>query len=476
MNLRKVLQFTIGPVCAAGITFITLPVLAWMFSPEDIGRITLLQVAISFSFVFGGMALEQAYAREFYEHSDRAALLKITFIPGFLFTLIVVSMLLLVGVDVSELLFGVHDVISLVLVYVCVLANFIVAYSSLILRMNERALAHSLINISAKGLFLFLVLMVYFFGFSKNFHILIGLHSISVVVAMLTAVWLARKEWLAALYAPFLHQQLFGYVRFSLPLVFGGGAYWGLQAVDRISIRWWSDFEQLGIFSVAVSFAGVAVLFQSIFTTVWTPFIYRWNAEGLDVKRLSQITEHVLAAVVIIYSLVGAFSWLVSYLLPEKYSIISYIITACMGAPLLYMLSETTVVGLHLTRKTLFAMLAPLLALLVNMALNYVFVPNYGAPGAAAATNLAFLVFFFLRTEFSAAFWRPFPRRKLYFFAFLCSAVSSGQSIWYESLGVVSFFIWGFIFLFSLFSFRATILVAKEYLFSKLFSDSIKYS
>jgi len=194
----------------------------------------------------------------------------------------------------------------------------------------------------------------------------------------------------------------------------------------------------------------------------------------LDAERLNQVTEHVLAAVVVIYSLVGTFSWLVSYLLPEKYSIISYIITACMGAPLLYMLSETTVVGLHLTRKTIFAMLAPLLALLVNLVLNYILVPNYGAPGAAAATNLSFFVFFFLRTEFSAVLWRPFPRGKLYFFAFLCSAVSSGQSIWYESLGLVSFLLWGFILLCSLFSFRTTILVAKEYFLSKILSDSVK--
>jgi len=229
VNLRKILQFTIGPICAAGIAFLTLPVLAWMFSPEDIGRITLLQVAVSFSFVFGGMALEQAYAREFYEHSDRAALLKITFMPSFLFSFIVVSMLLLVGVDVSGLLFGVHDFTFLVLVYVCVLANFIVAYSSLILRMSERALAYSLINLSAKGLFLFSVLMVYVLGFSKNFHTLIWLHSLSVVVAMLAAVWLARKEWLAALYANFSYQQLFRYIRFSLPLVFGGGHTGGFR-------------------------------------------------------------------------------------------------------------------------------------------------------------------------------------------------------------------------------------------------------
>jgi len=228
-EFKKILQFTIGPICAAGIAFLTLPVLAWMFSPEDIGRITLLQVAVSFSFVFGGMALEQAYAREFYEHSDRAALLKITFMPSFLFSFIVVSMLLLVGVDVSGLLFGVHDFTFLVLVYVCVLANFIVAYSSLILRMSERALAYSLINLSAKGLFLFSVLMVYVLGFSKNFHTLIWLHSLSVVVAMLAAVWLARKEWLAALYANFSYQQLFRYIRFSLPLVFGGGHTGGFR-------------------------------------------------------------------------------------------------------------------------------------------------------------------------------------------------------------------------------------------------------
>ena len=44
MNARKVLAFSVGPIGAAALGLITLPIVAWLFSPEDIGRLTMLQV------------------------------------------------------------------------------------------------------------------------------------------------------------------------------------------------------------------------------------------------------------------------------------------------------------------------------------------------------------------------------------------------------------------------------------------------
>ena len=465
MNARKIFAFALGPIGNAILSFITLPMLAWMFSPEDIGRFTLLQVMISFVFVFCGLSLEQAYVREFYEHQNVAALLKTTFLPGLFLILAVILISTFSGVDVGSLVFGIHSPTIVLLMYVSVYLSFITTYSTLTLRMREKALFYSLISLLNKSSFLLFVLVIYLFKFKKDFITLIGISVVSVTLAFSLAIWFTRKEWSAALKASFLSAELKGFIRFSLPLMFGGMAYWGLTAVDRISIRWWSSFEQVGVFSVAAGFAGVAVLFQSIFTTVWTPFIYRWNTEGIDVKKLNQLIEHVLAAVVLIYSLVGSFSWAISFLLPAKYALVSYILPACMGAPLLYMLSEATGVGVNLMRKTMYTMLAPLFALVCNLALNYALVPTYGAAGASAATSIAFFVFFFLRTEFSAHLWQAFPRKKLYFFAFLCSCISSVQAVLYKAVNYYSFYLWGVLFIVSLIAFRASIQDATKYAF-----------
>lgn len=59
-------------------------------------------------------------------------------------------------------------------------------------------------------------------------------------------------------------------------------------------------------------------------------------------------------------------------------------------------------------------MLASVVAMLCNLAGNYLLVPHYGASGAATSTLLAFIVFYVLRTEFSKRVWRGIATRKTY--------------------------------------------------------------
>jgi O-antigen/teichoic acid export membrane protein len=78
------------------------------------------------------------------------------------------------------------------------------------------------------------------------------------------------------------------------------------------------------------------------------------------------------------------------------------------------MLSEATVVGVGITRKSIYAMLASIIAFIVNAVLNYLLIPSYGASGAALATMIAFFVFFIIRTEASSYLWKSLPRAKIY--------------------------------------------------------------
>ncbi|MCY1407343.1 hypothetical protein D9M71_226420 [compost metagenome] len=198
--------------------------------------------------------------------------------------------------------------------------------------------------------------------------------------------------------------------------------------MDKLFLRNMSTFEELGIYSVATSFAAAAIIFQSVFSTVWAPTVYKWAAEGINNEKIDQVTDYVLAAVVFLFVLAGLFSWVVTYLLPEKYDRVQYILVACMAYPLFYTLSETTVVGLGITRKSGYAMLAAIIAVLVNMLGNYLLVPSHGATGAAISTAFAFWIFLFCRTEFSCLTWRKIPRIKIYTSTLLCLIVAVGTA------------------------------------------------
>ncbi|MCY1346387.1 hypothetical protein D9M69_324710 [compost metagenome] len=220
-------------------------------------------------------------------------------------------------------------------------------------------------------------------------------------------------------------EKLKAMLRFGAPLIMSGVAFWGLTAMDKIFLRNFSSFEELGVYSVASSFAAAAIVFQNIFSIIWAPTVYKWAAESINVKKIDQVTEYVLVAVVILFSLTGLFSWVVIYLLPASYAKVQYILVACMAYPLFYTLSETTVVGLGITRKSIYVMAASIIAVLVNLVGNYLLVPIYGAAGAAVSTAIAFWVFFICRTEFSCHVWRPIPRLKLYSMTLACLIISA---------------------------------------------------
>lgn len=94
-------------------------------------------------------------------------------------------------------------------------------------------------------------------------------------------IWYTRAQLRPALAAQLDKKQVQSLLQFGAPLIFSGLAYWGLIATSAIALRSFSTFSELGIYSVTTSIAGVAAIFQSIFTVIWAPIVYKWVAEGL---------------------------------------------------------------------------------------------------------------------------------------------------------------------------------------------------
>ncbi|MDY0348810.1 MAG: oligosaccharide flippase family protein [Tenuifilaceae bacterium] len=463
MKIKQIAAFAIGPMGAALLGFIAVPIIAWFFTPEDIGRISMLQVTVSFGILLFSLGLDQAYVREYHDSKNTPQLLKATLLPGFLLLTVTVGFLLLQPGLIARLLFDVDSFLLSFFVVVCLLASFISRFFSLILRMEEKGLAFSMSQVLPKVIFLTLIGIYIFLDLGFTLYHLIAAHVLSIVFVCLIFSWNTRKEWLASLKTSFDLNKFKEMLAYSLPLILGGLAYWGLASVDKIFLRSFSSYEELGIYSVAVNFASVALIFQSIFTTVWAPTVYKWVSTGEDLEKIHQVTRYVLLCVVLLFCLAGMLSWIIDFILPQTYHKVRYIVVACLGAPLLYTLSETTVVGIGVTKKTLYAMAASIIALFVNVIGNYLLIPRYGAAGAAASTCVAFWFFFFFRTEFSIFVWRKIPRFYLYFLTFICVLFAVCVAAWGSSLD--GFMIaWPLLLLVSFFIFKKEVVGIYEYL------------
>lgn len=416
MNRSKILAYAVGPIGSGLIGLITLPIITWFYSVDDVGRISMLQVCTSFFILLFCLGLDQAYVREYHESENKTVLFKVVLWPSLLLGSI--SLLIITLYDtsiVSKLLYGISSVYLSVLSIICFIVALIARFLSLILRMQEKALAFSMSQLLPKILFLVFVLGVVWFGFSKDSYTLMTANALSLFAAFGVYAWNTRLEWLSAIKVKFDWQQFKLSLAFGLPLVLGGLASWGLNVMDRLFLRSMSTYAELGVYSVAMSIAAVATLISGIFNTIWSPMVFKWISEGnVDYKKIDDISEYVLAAIYFVVVLAGMFSWVLPFLLPKTYVEIQFLICACLLGPLFYTLSETTAIGITIARKTKFSMLASILAMLVSLVCNYILVPLYGASGAAISTALAFWCFYLFRTELSKKVWRDFVTKKAY--------------------------------------------------------------
>lgn len=442
MNIRKIAGFAIGPIGGAFLGFITLPLTAWFFNTEDIGRIALLQIVIGFTTMLFSLGLDQAYVREYHEKENKPELWKQTTLPGLYLILLVSFILIIQPYFLSELLFDTQSWLTSFLVIVVFIANYLIRFFSLILRMQEKGFLFSMSQIWPKFFnIIFLLNFVLVYNHHEFIYLLYA-QVLSALIACSIFAWNTRQDWIKITDLKIDFNELKPLLKFGMPLIFGGLAFWGLNSVDRLFLKVFSDFNELGIYSVATSFAAIAIIVQSIFSIVWAPTVYKWIKNNENLDKIHDITWCLTIIIVLIFSLVGLFSNLITLVLPEQYNLVQYIILPALIAPLLYTLSETTVVGIGISRKSYLSLYASLGAFCLALLFNYLLTPKLGALGASISSGLAFLTFFVLRTELSVIAWKSFPRKKVYCIVFLIVGLAVANAVFQEKLNWVFKIIW----------------------------------
>lgn len=453
----RIATFAIGPIGAALLGLISVPIMSWYFSVEDIGRLAMLQLTTSFGILLFSLGLDQAFVREFHESTNVPGLLINTLAPGCLLLGLFLGACSFQAEAVAEKIFGLQSLHLGYLALLCIFSAFLTRFLSLILRMQNRGISYSVALLFPKIVFLLIVSLYIFFDYEITTLQAISSHALSTVAVFLFLVWVTRDTWLLAIKQRIDIGQLRKMFAYSVHLIFSGLAYWGLVSVDRYFLQMFSGYEELGVYSVATNFAALGLIFQGIFTTIWAPVVYKWVSEGEDISKIEKVIHYVLFLIVLLFALTGMFSWVIDFILPDSFGEVRYLVVACLGFPLLYTLSEATSVGTGITRKTIYALLATLISLSFNFIGSYILIPLYGAKGAAISTCVAFWIFFVLRTEFSMYVWQSIPRFSIYFWSLTCVVCAVFSAVYGAQNHDANFLVWLGIFVGSLVYFRSLI-------------------
>jgi len=210
------------------------------------------------------------------------------------------------------------------------------------------------------------------------------------VLTLCLAVWLNRHWLVGGWEKSFVREAL----PLSLPLVPHLLLALGLVAADRLILQRYRSTEEVGLYSLAYTFGMMMFLVTASVSQAWSPVFYRLASQG-DAKRPA--IGSMLAAILLLLGAVAVFGLAISNpfirgVLDPRYRQAGRLVPLVIGGYLFHaVFALFQMCALHV-RKAHFVWVVSILALTVNLALNFAWDPKWGMYGAAWATTVAYTV------------------------------------------------------------------------------------
>lgn len=454
MRLERLIKFSLGPAGSGLLGFLTLPFLAWVVSPDDIGRFSIFQICVSLAVIVCSVNTHQSYVREFHLYDDKYTLMKTVIAPALVCLSTFVA---LCGFSFSFGIVDYWDKATLIIFLVSVISAFFINFQVHHIRMIEDWRSFSYILITPKVLLLLFVFLLNVVDSSPSFIMLISSLALSNFISSVGLLAFYKGYWRKVIDSVIDRSLLRKVLRFSGPLVLSSLAFWGLTSQDRIFLKHFASLAALGEYSIANTAVMSIALISAIFSSLWQPYVFRISEDTNFVSRLSRSLDHMTILVTFIWIGFAVFSDVFSKILPNQYENISRLIVVLAGVPLLTLLGEVAGVGIGIKRRSVLLTVLTVCALCINGFLNYILTARWAAFGAALSLLLSFFIYFILRTEGGFYSWVKVSRIKMYSILLMCMSVSVSHGVFHIER-CYSLVLWGGILIALLYAYRTRFL------------------
>lgn len=405
--LKKFIEFAIGNGIVLVLGFISSPIISRLITPEQLGKASMFTTFTSLIIVVVMMGIDQAYIRYYYDEDEnnRGGLLgKSLFITIFL-NLLVTSILLFFYRRISIFIVDEVSFPLVLLILINTVFSIISNFAMIHVRMKQKGKLYSLLNVVNKASYLIFVGLL-FVIFKDNYMTIIIATILSNLVKTIWAIISEKNDWKKIKLLNKVNTTTKELVTYGTPFIFSMAITWVFQSVDRISLRVFSTYEEIGLYTGAMTIIALLNNFQGAFTTFWTPVAYeKYKNNPEDIKFFSNINQIVSAAMLLLSVGLIATKDIVIGLLGVDYRGAQFIFPFLVFMPIMYTISETTVLGINFKKKTKYHIYIASFSAIFNVIGNIILVPSLGAKGAAISTGLSYIVFFISRTYYGNKYY-----------------------------------------------------------------------
>jgi O-antigen/teichoic acid export membrane protein len=401
----RLVSFSLGPAVAGLIGFIIVPITTYFVLPDEFGKASMYTLAYTLGSLIIYFGLDQSFLREYHSNPDKGKVFSNSVILPLIFSVVLCISFLLFYRKLSLLLFNEINFLAIFYLSISLVLAIINRFSLLKIRIQEKAKVYTsyiILNKFLEGLLLLLILLY----FDRSFTGIIKATFFSLLIVTSIQFLSTIKDWKGIFSVDkVLIRKL---LAFGLPLVPATIVIWIFNSMDRIALKSWSTYAELGIYAAAFKIVAVLAIFQQAFATFWIPTAYRWYENNVSNDKFEKVAQFLVFYMGLVFVGIISFKGTIIQILGESYSVAVLSVPFLLFSPLMYTISECTSLGIAFKRKTKYNILISVIVATINLLGNYFLVPKYGAQGASISTGISYIAFFWLRTLISRILWYKF--------------------------------------------------------------------
>jgi O-antigen/teichoic acid export membrane protein len=381
---RDALVYGAATVLSRATSILVVPIYTRFLSTADYGVIDLLTIAGTLVLLTVAIEISQAVARFLPEGTDEERIAIAS--TALVFSVGAYAIFGVVGwiaaTEIRTWLIGdAADDLTVRLAVVATCLNGIFQLTAGVLRFQLRASRFAIATLSSSVVTIavgVLLLTVAGMGIDAIF---VG-QIVGGMIGILFCAAFSRR-----LYRPILDFEWLGpMLRFSAPLVPSSIGVFVLLFVDRFAISQLMTVADVGVFGIGYRLASAVSLLSVGAQMAVTPLVYARHADPATPKALEQIFRHFVAAALLVGLVLSLFAEDILRIITTPAYFGGAVVVPLLVPALFLANLYVFMPGLEIAKRTAAFAVINLSGALLNLALNFLFIPILGILGAALAT------------------------------------------------------------------------------------------
>ena len=386
------LCYLIGNFFNKGFAFLTIPIFTRLLSTTDYGIINTYSSWAGILSMIVGFAMHMSIRNAFVDYKDDtesylSTIIKFTLLSSLGFMLIFYAVVKIFKIN-----------ISLSLVFICLfhsVASSIIEDVSCYFMMKYNYIKRTILMILPNLISVCVAIFLISYILKKDLYLgkIIPEALTIIIFAIILSICYTKKGFNTT----YINHAL----KISVPLILHGAALNILSNSDRIMITWLADASQSGIYSLSYSLGMITYAITLSIDGIWIP----WFTNKMKEKSYDEINyitkDYIKLITYIMCGLIIVSPEILKILASKSYWEGIKLIPIIIVANFLFFAYNIYSNLEHYYKKSNQITALTILAAVLNLVLNYIFIPKFGYVAAAFTTAISYFVIFILHSIYS---------------------------------------------------------------------------